>query len=363
MEEKERLELESSISELEGHRGRHTELISVYAPAGSNINDVIRQLEQEKSTAQNIKSKNTRKNVMDALEKLTRRLRLYKKIPINGLVVFCGNVAKQEGQQQIELWVIEPPLELRTKLYRCDQTFLLEPLKEMLKAKEVYGLITIDREEATIGLLEGKSIKKLRHITSGVPGKQKKGGQSAARFSRIREGIVKEFYKRTAEAVKEEFFNMPRLKGLLLGGPGPSKEDFLKEGQLVTALREKIMGMKDIGYADEFGLELLVEASRDILAKEAITEEKELMQKFFMLLGKEPEKAAYGIENVKKALVIGAVDHLLISTSIDKNVITELEKSAKSTGAEVTLISTETEEGIQFKNLGGVGAFLRFAVQ
>lgn len=363
MEEKDRLELESFIDELESHKGRHTELISVYAPAGSNLNAVVKQLEQEKSTAANIKSKTTRKNVMDALEKLTRHLRLYKKIPPNGLAIFCGNIAKQEGQQQIEIKTIEPPLELRTRLYRCDQTFLLEPLQDMLKAKEVYGLITIDRKEATIGLLEGKSIKMLRHLTSGVPGKQKKGGQSAARFSRIREGIVKEFYKRTAEAAKGEFFGMPRLRGLLLGGPGPSKEDFLKEGDLITALREKIIAIKDIGYVDQFGLELLVEASRDILAKEAITKEKELMQRFFILLGKEPEKVAYGTEKVKKALQVGAVEHLLISTHVDKKLIAELEKHAKSIGAIVTLISTETEEGVQFKNISGIGAFLRFPIQ
>jgi len=362
MEEKERLELESFIQELESHKGRHTELISVYAPAGSNLNAVIKQLEQEKSTASNIKSKTTRKNVMDSLEKLTRHLRLYKKIPQNGLAIFCGNISKKEGEQQIEIRVIEPPLELHTKLYRCDQTFLLEPLKDMLKAKEVYGLMVIDREEATIGLLEGKSIKTLRRLTSGVPGKQKKGGQSAARFARIREGIVKEFYKRTAEAIKGEFFGMPRLGGLLIGGPGPSKEDFLKEGQLVTALREKILAVKDIGYADEFGLELLVEASRDVLAKEAITKEKELLQKFFMLLGKEQEKVAYGVEKVKKALQAGAVEHLLISTSADKDLIVEMEKHAKSIGAEVTLVSTQTEEGLQFKNIGGIGAFLRFTV-
>jgi len=211
-------------------------------------------------------------------------------------------------------------------------------------------------------LLEGKSIKTLRRLTSGVPGKQKKGGQSAARFARIREGIVKEFYRRVAEAIKGEFFDMPRLGGLLIGGPGPSKEDFLKEGHLITALKEKILAIKDIGYADEFGLELLVEASRDVLAKEAITKEKELLQKFFMLLGKEQEKVAYGAEKVKKALQAGAVEHLLISTSADKDLIVEMEKHAKSIGAEVTLVSTQTEEGLQFKNIGGIGAFLRFIV-
>ena len=50
-------------------------------------------------------------------------------------------------------------------MYRCDQTFVLEPLKEILQIEEVYGLLVIDRKDATIGLLEGKQIKVLRKLT------------------------------------------------------------------------------------------------------------------------------------------------------------------------------------------------------
>jgi len=363
MEEAERKKLQDLLDELESYRGRHTELITVYAPAGSNINQLASQLVSEQSTAQNIKSKITRNNVIDALEKIIRHLKLYKRIPENGLAIFCGNVSRKEGQPDIKLWAVEPPQPLKTKFYRCDQTFVLEPLKEMLKAKEIYGLIVLDRKEATFGLLEGKSIKVLRHLTSGVPGKQKAGGQSALRFERLREAAVKEFFRRISEHAKELFFNKPRLQGLIIGGPGPGKEDWLKEGQLITALKDKIIGIKDIGYADEHGLELLLEASQDILAKEAVIKEKLLLEKFFTILAKEPKKTAYGKDNVKKALDMGAVDKLLLSSSLDKKVIEELEKKAKSTAAEVYLISEETPEGKQFKNLDGIGAILRFALQ
>ena len=78
MEESERMKLEVLIKELESYRGRHTELITVYVSAGSNLNLTAKQLENEKSTAVNIKSKNTRKNVLDALERITRNLKLYK---------------------------------------------------------------------------------------------------------------------------------------------------------------------------------------------------------------------------------------------------------------------------------------------
>ena len=362
MDEKQRIKLEDLISELEQYRGRHTELITIYAPAGANINQINSQVEQEKSTAINIKSKSNRKNVLDALERISRNLKLFKQIPKNGLAIFCGNISENEGQPKIEVWSIEPPVELKVKLYRCDQTFLLEPLKEMLSAISVYGLVVVDRKEATVGILEGKNIKMIRHMTSGAPGKVRAGGQSAQRFKRVTEEIVKEFYRRVADALKDAFFDNKKLEGILVGGPGPTKEDFLKEGELVTSLQKKIKAVKDIGYSGVSGLKELVDASQDILAKEGITKEVEILKKFFMLLGKSPEKVAYKEDAVRKALTIGAVDKLIISKSFDKLRIRQLEEEAANIDAEVIFISTETEEGVQFKNLGGLGAFLRFAI-
>jgi len=364
MKEEQKIKLSKIIRELKNYRGRHTELITVYVPAGYNLNNVIKQLESEKSTAQNIKSKVTRKNVLDALERLTRHLRLYKKTPENGLALFSGNVSQIEGQQDIRVWSIEPPQKLKTKLYRCDQQFVLEPLKEMLEVNEVYGLIVIERKEATIGLLEGKNIKVLQHLTSGIPGKTEKGGQSAARYARIREGLAKEFFRRVAEAIKQQFFNMPKLRGLLVGGPGPTKEEFLKESELVTALRNKVLAVKDIGYSDRHGLELLVEASQDILAQQEIIHEKNLLKEFFSFLVNKPNLVVYGEEKVKEALNIGAVEKLLISVNLPESKMDELEEIAENIGASIYFISNETEEGIQFRNLTkGIGAILRFSLR
>lgn len=363
MEESEKAKLQELIEELESYRGRHTELVTVYAPAGSNINQLATQLMSEQSTAMNIKSKATRTNVIDALERIMRHLKLYKKLPENGLAIFCGNVSKTEGQPDIKIWAVEPPIPMKTKFYRCDQTFVLEPLKEMLKATEVYGLIVLDRKEATFGLLEGKSIRKLRHLSSGVPGKIKAGGQSAARFERLTEEIAKEFYRRISEHAKELFYNMPKLKGIIVGGPGPTKEEWLKEGQLAVELQRKIIAIKDVGYTDERGLTHLVESAKEELAEEAITKEKKILERFFNLLGKEQTKTAYGLEEVERALEMGAVDTLIISTSFDKKLAKELDKKAKSIAAEVVYVSVETDEGVQFSHLkGGIGAILRFAI-
>ncbi len=178
--DKQKLELEEKLEELESVRGRHTELVTVMIPSGFNIHQVTKQLEAEKSTAANIKSKATRSAVTDSLETIIRGIKSYKQTPPNGLALFAGNVSQNEGTQDIRLWAIEPPKPLKVRMYRCDQTFVTEPLRNMLQNEEVYGLLVIDRQEATIGVLEGKEIKMLRKYSSGVPGKVRAGGQCLA---------------------------------------------------------------------------------------------------------------------------------------------------------------------------------------
>ena len=309
IEEADKLRLEEFLEEMREYKARHTELITVYVPEGFDINLITKQLESEKSTCTNIKSTSTRKNVQDALESLIRVTKGMKKAPKNGVALFAGNVSKTEGQDDFITEAFEPPEELNVRLYRCDQTFVLEPLEEMMEVKEVYGLVVLDRKEAAIGLLVGKKIKVLQKFDSGIPGKTHKGGQSAQRYVRIRENIAKAFFKKIADVMKREFFNLENLQGILLGGPGPAKEDFLKEGDLVTALKDKILGTKDLGYADEHGLELLVEGSGDILAEQEITHEKKLLEKFFDMLGKQKDKTAYKMGEVEKALNYGAVEN------------------------------------------------------
>jgi len=356
-------ELEELVEELEKYRGKATELISVYIPSGYDVNSVQKQLEAEKSTAKNIKSTSTRKNVVESLDKIVRFLKGLKKTPEKGLAVFCGNVSPLEGQQDIQIWDIEPPMPIKIRLYRCDKEFVLDALREMLEATEIFGLLVMDRKEATIGLLEGKRIEVLQKMTSGIPSKIRAGGQSSQRFHRITEGLTKDFYKRIAEEMKKIFFERPKLKGILIGGPIPTKDEFIDGEYMTTKLREKIIGRIDIGGSDESGLKELVQKSQEILADQEIIKEKKILEKFFETLGEKPDLATLHKEKTKKALDYGAVDMLILSKSLDKQIAKELKKTASEMGSKVEIISTETEEGKQFENLGGIGAILRFKIQ
>ena len=358
--EKQKHDLKKFIKELESYRGRHTELVSVYVPSGYDIVKIIQHLEQEKGTATNIKSASTRKNVITALEKMIQHLKLFKQTPQNGLAVFSGNVAEREGQEDFEVWSVEPPILLKTRIYRCDKEFQLELLRDMMEIKEVYGLVIIDRRDANIAHLKGKTIIPLKSTHSEVPGKSRAGGQSAARFERLRDGAAKEHFKKVAEYVKEQFLDNKNLKGIIVGGPGPTKYDWVEGGYLTDQLKQKIIAIKDLSYTGDFGLQELVDKSHDVLANEELVAEKKIMQKFFDLLAKKPNMVSYGEKEVMEALKIGIVETLLLSEKLDDKKIEKFEEQANKVGSDVNIISTETREGVQLKEFGKVAAILRY---
>jgi len=362
LNENQRHDIKKFVKELDQYRGRHTEFVSVLVPAGYDMNKIINHLSQEQGTATNIKSTATRKNVIDALERMIQHLRLFKKTPENGLAAYAGNIASAEGQSNVKIWSIEPPVPLNTRIYRCDKDFKLDILRDMLDTKEVYGLIVLDRRDANIAVLKGKSIIPLLKTHSEVPGKFRAGGQSAPRFARLREGAAKEHYKKVAEYAKEQFLSYEGLKGILLGGPGPTKYDFLDGNYLTADVKKKVIAVKDLSYTGDFGLGELVEKSEDVLAAEEITQEKKIMNDFFDRLNKTPGFVAYGEADVLAKLKMGAVDRVLLSEELDDEKIDLFEEEAKKLGTEVIIISTETREGVQLREIGMVAAILRYEV-
>ncbi|MEM4397595.1 MAG: peptide chain release factor aRF-1 [Candidatus Woesearchaeota archaeon] len=362
MDSKTRRHLLKFIHDLEKYKGRHTELVSVYIPSGYDINKIIQHLSQEQGTASNIKDSTTRKNVIDSLERMIQHLKLFKQTPPNGLAVFAGNIAEREGQQDIEVFSIEPPEPLNFRLYRCDKQFVLDALKEMAEKKETYGLVVMDKREGNVALLVGKKIIPLTKTTSIVPGKTRAGGQSAHRFEQLREGAAKEFFNKLAEYVKNDFLGREDLKGIIVGGPGMTKYEWAEGNYLTDLLKRKIIAIKDLSYTGEFGLQELVDKSQDVLAQEEISTEKKLMQRFFEKLAKNAKEVAYGEMQVRKALEQGAVEVLLLSEELDDKTIEEMEKIAEQFGTQVELISTETREGVQLRDMGKFGAILRYEV-
>jgi len=403
--------LKKTLNTLATKEGRGTELVSVYVPPGKQISDVLNTLRDEYGTASNIKSTTTRKNVMDAIVKVQQRLKLFKEPPENGLVIFCGAILQNgPGSERIETYVISPPEPIHIYLYRCDARFHTEYLQEMLREKETYGILLIDTSEATLATLQGRRLDIALKLTSGVPGKTRAGGQSARRYERLRDMRIQEFFTRVGKHTNETFLPIENFKGLILGGPGPTKLDFEKGEFLNYMLKDKIIGVVDTSYVEEQGVKEVVDRAPEIMRKVRYIEEKKLMQQFLYEIGHDTGMVTYGEEDVRRSLESGAVRILLLSDGLEVSRVTlkcsaceyqeqqtvknqnlmsfEQELSGKPcpkcrapalgisenqdlvdnfaqlaeyTNAEVEIISSETEEGQMLKNsFGGIVAILRF---
>ncbi|ARS90114.1 peptide chain release factor aRF-1 [Natrarchaeobaculum aegyptiacum] len=321
--DRKKYEFRKVIEDLKNYEGSGTQLVTIYVPEDRQISDVAAHVTQEHSEAANIKSKQTRTNVQDALTSIKDRLRYYDTYPPeNGMVLFSGAVDSGGGQTEMVTKVLEsPPQPVESFRYHCDSDFLTEPLEEMLTDSGLYGLIVLDRREANVGWLKGKRIEAVKSASSLVPGKQRKGGQSAQRFARLRLEAIDNFYQEVAGMANDLF--VPKrhdIDGVLVGGPSPTKEEFLDGDYLHHELQDSVIGKFDVSYTDESGLRELVDNAEDALADAEVMKDKQEMEEFFKELNA-GNLATYGFEQTRENLVMGSVDRLLISEDLRKDVI------------------------------------------
>ena len=402
------------LGDLKKKKGFHTELVSLYIPHDRKISDVTNHLKNEVSESQNIKSKLTKKNVLDSINSLLGKLKNMKDLPDNGLVMFSGAIPQSNtaGTERNELYIVEPPDRVKTFRYHCASEFLTWPLEDMLSPKESFGLLVIGRKKSAAGYIKGNRIEIIKEFTSGVHSKHSAGGQSQKRFERLNEEAEIAFYRRISEVINEKFLGFEDLRGIFVGGPGPSKEKFVNDESLDYRLRDKILDVVDIGYGGKDGIRALIEKVKDQMEDVKYIREKEVMQRFMKDIASETGLVTYGLEEIQRALNYGAVDILLLSEKINKyrvklgcsnckynevrtikqrlfkkfqediqeescpkcgsngfkiidkiSLIEELGEIAESTGTKVEILSTETEEGEMLNStFGGIAAILRYKI-
>jgi peptide chain release factor subunit 1 len=387
-------ELKRHLKALKEIRGSGTELISLYITPGYPLGEITGKLRDEYGQASNIKSKSTRKNVLEALEKILNYLKMFRAPPDNGIAIFCGNVSRDQGRPDVKLFSLVPPEPLAVQYYRCDSTFSLDPLIGMTSPKDSYGLVVMDGREATLAVLRGKQVRIIRTLTSTAHSKVHKGGQSARRYQRLVEESIEKYYKRIGEAM--DAFLQENLNGVIVGGPGPAKEDFLKLKPF--NYQTKILGVVDTGYTNEYGVQELVGKSEGIISQQETVREKKVVGDFMREVVRDG-LATYGEAEVRSALESGQAQTLIISEDLklkrfvlkcsrcgknetriaekaedlscdcggkyrieeEREVLDDLMEIAEGKGMRVELISSETSEGSQFLvGFRGIGALLRY---
>ncbi len=404
--------IRKTLEELAQKSGRGTELITVYIPKGKQLHEIVSTLQQEQGTADNIKSDLTRSHVVDSLGKVIQRLKLYKKTPERGLVMFCGALPPEGGgplgSETVTVWEVDPPKDLKQYLYRCDDHFHVDILKNMLKDDNLIGFLAIDAKDAGWGLLHGDRVEVLSQTGSGVAGKHRQGGQSAKRFQKLREMELSYFYNRVAQTTREYFIDIYPIKGLIISGPGPTKEDFINGNYLEYRLQNNIINTIDASYAGAEGIREAFTKSADILGDFRMVEEKKLVEGLFREINTNTGKGAYGLEEVIKYLKNNVVQTLIITHNTnqyrvearckrcrhiqeeiverpqvipkktqyaskpcpscnameveanEQDIVDYLELLAAKTGTTLEVISGNAEHGNMLASLGKIGAILRY---
>ncbi|MBI4399734.1 peptide chain release factor 1 [Candidatus Micrarchaeota archaeon] len=395
-DEKLRYELRKKLKMLKSIRGSGTELISLYIPPSYPVAEASNKLKEEHGQASNIKSKSTRTNVQAALEKIVHYLKMFKKAPDRGIAIFCGNISKEQGSPDIQLFSIVPHQEIKNHYYRCDSEFFLEFLDQMLAAKDAYGLVVLDGRECTLAVLRGTGTTIVKKLNSTAHSKlHGKGGQSARRYQRLIEEEIENYYKRIGGSIDEVFLPIG-IRQIIVGGPGPAKDNFMKLKPFNYQI--KVLGVYDTGYTDEYGVQELTGKSKEIIAQQEAIVEKKVIE-IFIKEAINSGLAVYGEKEVRNALLANKVSTLLVSENLEtkkvklqcssckkeevrimeqpqeeacscggklkiieiKDVADELLELAEQTGAKISLISAETSEGKQFlMGFHGIGALLRY---
>jgi len=396
------------IKQLEAARGNGTSMISLIIPPKDQISRIAKMLAEEFGTASNIKSRVNRQSVLSAITSTQQRLKLYNKVPPNGLVVYCGEIITSEGKERKVNIDFEPFKPINTSLYLCDNKFHTEALSELLESDQAFGFIIMDGNGALFGTLSGNTRDIKQKFSVDLPKKHGRGGQSALRFARLREEKRHNYVRKVAEVAVQNFITNDKVNvaGLILAGSADFKNDLNGSDLFDQRLVAKVIKVVDVSYGGENGFNQAIELSAETLSNVKFIQEKKLINKYFDEISQDTGKVCYGLDDTLKALELGACEQLVVFENLetvrwtlkssaggeiivytnpgqdndrtqfmDKETGQEMEvieqmpflewlaEKYRDFGATLEFVSDRSSEGNQFvKGFGGVGAILRYKV-
>ena len=399
------------IKSLEAARGNGTSMISLIIPPKDQISRVSKMLADEFGTASHIKSRVNRLSVLGAITSVQQRLKLYSKVPLNGLVIYCGTIVTDEGKEKEKKVNIdfEPFKPINTSLYLCDNKFHTEALSALLEDDNKFGFIVMDGNGALFGTLCGNTRDVLHKFTVDLPKKHGRGGQSALRFARLRMEKRHNYIRKVAETAVQLFISndRPNIEGMILAGSADFKTELSQSDMFDPRLQTKVLKIVDVSYGGENGFNQAIEFASEVLSNVKFIQEKQLIGKYFNEISQDTGKFCFGVQDTLKAFEMGAIETLLVWENLDitryvlKNRATDeevvlnltpyqekdktlfldqdsgvelelvdkcallewLANSYKSFGATLELVTDRSQEGSQFcKGFGGIGGILRYRV-
>jgi len=392
------------IESLERARGNGTSMISLIIPPKDQITRYSKMLTDEHGTASHIKSRVTRLSVLSAITSTLHKLKLYNRVPENGLIIYCGTIMTDDGKEKRVNIDIEPPKPINTSLYLCDNKFHVEALKDLMESDDKFGFIIMDGSGSLFGTLSGNTREILYKFLVDLPKKHGRGGQSALRFARLRMEKRHNYVRKVSEIATQLFItdNQPNVTGLVLAGLADFKTELAQSDMFDQRLKRVIVQICDVSYGFENGFNQAIELAAESLGNVKYIQEKRLISRFFDEIAQDTGKVCYGIKETLYALENSAVGTLILFENLDitryrlvrgdtEKIIylrpdqsTESEHFVDSSGQEMEVMETQllvewfaenykrfgtslqfvsdrSQEGAQFvQGFGGMGGIMRY---
>lgn len=339
------------IKNLESARGNGTSMISLIIPPKEQIARWNQKLTEEYGTASNIKSRVNRLSVLSAITSTQQKLKLYNKVPANGLLVYCGTILTEEGKEKMVNIDLEPFKPINTSLYLCDNKFHVECLTELLESDMRFGFIVIDGNGALFGTLCGNTREVIHKITVDLPKKHGRGGQSALRFSRLRTEKRHNYVRKVAEIAVQVFITNDKVNvaGIVLAGSADFKSDLKNSDMFDQRLNAKVIKLVDVSYGGENGFNQAIDLCGEVLEGVKFIQEKKLIQKYFDEISMDTGKFCFGVDDTIRAMELGAVETLIVWENLE---MTRFLLTNPSTGATKVLYLNPAQEKLRSLFLG-----------
>jgi peptide chain release factor subunit 1 len=177
----------------------------------------------------------------------------------------------------------------------------------------------MDGNGTLFGTLAGNTRDIIHKFTVDLPKKHGRGGQSALRFSRLRDEKRHNYVRKVAEHAVQHFITNDKVNvaGLILAGSADFKTELGQSDLFDPRLGAKIIKVVDVSYGGENGFNQAIELSAESLSNVKFVQEKKLIQRYFDEISMDSGKYCFGIEDTLKALELGAVETLIVWENLD----------------------------------------------
>jgi peptide chain release factor subunit 1 len=303
----------------------NSECVSVYYPCGKEHETIsLLQETKRKKSLEKIESK-IEKRIIEVKDNPPSAGKFSKTLCIFGWIKDGKVTIKEIGTSKKLPYI-----------YMASKRPFVKPFYDILKINHDVLLVILDQKSAKIQKFHGNQIVQESKLRIDLQGRHRKGGQSQGRFLRARQTKIHVFFKKVANKIKEMDSSSELI---LLGGIGPAKKEFY--GELDSKLTKKCRFIENLSFSTSIN-----NIEKKIIHHLYLHRRKyveEIIKKYEKLV-KEGLTAKRN-DLIYKALEIGAVDTLIVSTNYHsnpqfKNIMKMLE-IAKNTSSKIEFVVSQ----------------------